>query len=159
MALLYRLAVAADLPNLLWLEEESFAQDRISVRSFRRLIAAPSARLLVVEGDGELQGYALLLLRRGLDIARLYSLAISRQAQGQGLGGALLERCEQLASARGCRRLRLEVRLDNASAIGLYERSGYHRFARSPGFYEDGSDAWRYEKTLGTPVPTARNPA
>ncbi|MFJ3049766.1 GNAT family N-acetyltransferase [Pseudomonas nitroreducens] len=159
MSLLYRLAAPADLANLLELEEECFEQDRISGRSFRRLIGAPSSILLVADRDGELLGYALLLLRRGSDIARLYSLAISRQARGQGVGGALLERCEQQAQARGCQRLRLEVRTDNASAIGLYERSGYVRFARSAGFYEDGSDAWRYEKPLGAPAPTARNPA
>lgn len=159
MSLLYRLAAPADLVNLLELEEACFEQDRISGRSFRRLIGAPSAILLVAERDGGLLGYALLLLRRGSEIARLYSLAISRQARGQGLGAALLERCEEQAWARGCRRLRLEVRTDNASAIGLYERSGYVRFARSVGFYEDGSDAWRYEKPLGAPAPTARNPA
>jgi len=159
MPLLYRLAAPADLSNLLGLEEACFEQDRISARSFRRLIAAPSALVLVAEGEGELLGYALVLLRRGSGIARLYSLAISRRARGQGLGGALLQRCEEQARARGCRRLRLEVRTDNASAIGLYERSGYVRFARSAGFYEDGSDAWRYEKPLGAPAPIAGNPA
>lgn len=159
MPLLYRLAAPADLPNLLGLEEACFEQDRISARSFRRLIAAPSALVLVAEGEGELLGYALVLLRRGSDIARLYSLAISRRARGQGLGGALLQRCEEQARAHGCRRLRLEVRTDNASAIGLYERNGYVRFARSADFYEDGSDAWRYEKPLGAPAPIAGNPA
>ncbi|MFR0687948.1 GNAT family N-acetyltransferase [Enterobacterales bacterium AE_CKDN230030158-1A_HGKHYDSX7] len=157
MSPLYRHAVPADLSKLLQLEGECFEQDRLSARSLRRLITAPSAVLLVAERDGELLGYALLLLRRGLDIARLYSLAISPQARGQGLGGALLERCEQQARARGCRRLRLEVRTDNASAISLYERGGYVRFARSAGFYEDGSDAWRYEKPLGASAPAARN--
>lgn len=159
MPLLYRLAAPADLPNLLCLEEECFEQDRLSARSFRRLIGAPSAILLVAERAGELLGYALLLLRQGSDGARLYSLAISRRARGQGLGGALLERCERQARARGCRRLRLEVRTDNASAIGLYERSGYVRFACSMAFYEDGSDAWRYEKTLGVPAPAEGSPA
>lgn len=159
MSLLYRLAGPTDLVNLLGLEAECFEQDRLSARSFRRLIGAPSAILLVAERAGELLGYALLLLRRGSDSARLYSLAISRRARGQGLGGALLERCEQQARARGCRRLRLEVRIDNAGAIGLYERSGYVRFARSAGFYEDGSDAWRYEKPLGVLAPAEGNPA
>jgi len=45
-------------------------------------------------------------------------------------------------------RLRLEVRKDNAAAIGLYERLDFHRFGEKRGFYEDGADAWRYEKRL-----------
>jgi ribosomal-protein-alanine acetyltransferase len=149
MPLLYRLAERTDLPALLHLEEECFAQDRMSERSFRQLLAAPSAAWLVAERNGALLGYALLLLRRGAAVARLYSLAISGQARGQGVGSGLLERIEALAVQRDCTRLRLEVRIDNAVAIGLYERRGYRCFGRSAGFYEDGGDAWRYEKTIG----------
>lgn len=153
MSLLYRLATPADLPHLLRLEEQSFEQDRLSARSFRRLLTATSAELIVAERDGALLGYALLLLRRGARIARLYSLAISPSAQGQGLGSGLLERCERQARKRGCVRLRLEVRTDNAVAIALYERRGYRRFGQSTGYYEDGGDAWRYEKQLGDLAP------
>lgn len=148
MSLLYRLAVPENLPQLLQLEEECFQQDRLSSRSVRRLIRVPSAGFLVAESAGELPGYALLLYRRGSEVARLYSLAISARARGQGLGSGLLERSERHAVERGCSRLRLEVRIDNEVAIGLYERRGYRRFGHIEGFYEDGSDAWRYEKTL-----------
>jgi ribosomal protein S18 acetylase RimI-like enzyme len=55
---------------------------------------------------------------------------------------------EKAAADRGCRRLRLEVRQDNAAAIRLYERRGYRRFAARGTYYEDGADAWRYEKCL-----------
>lgn len=148
MSLLYRLAMAEDLLPLLELERQSFQQDRISARSFRRLIAASSAELVVAEVDSALPGYALLLFRRGSGIARLYSLAISPLARGQGLGGGLMEQVEQRARLRGCARLRLEVRVDNPAAIGLYERRGYRRFARITRYYADGGDAWRYEKPL-----------
>ncbi|MEY2262323.1 GNAT family N-acetyltransferase, partial [Rhodanobacter denitrificans] len=36
----------------------------------------------------------------------------------------------------------------NAAAIGLYERRGFRRTGHQPGYYEDGEDAWRYEKPL-----------
>ncbi len=148
MSLLYRLAARADLPALLQLEERTFEQDRLSARSFRRLILAASAELLVADGKGALLGYALLLYRQGSGVARLYSLAISSQARGQGLGGGLLEQAEWHAASRGCAVLRLEVRIDNAVAIGLYERRGYRRFGRIASYYADGADAWRYEKPL-----------
>jgi ribosomal protein S18 acetylase RimI-like enzyme len=44
--------------------------------------------------------------------------------------------------------MRLEVRTDNSAAIGLYTKSGYHRFGEITGFYEDGSNALRMQKTL-----------
>ena len=81
MSLLYRLATQADLPRLRQLEECTFEQDRLSVRSFRRLIGAASAELVVADGEGELLGYALLLYRQGSSVARLYSLAISSQTR------------------------------------------------------------------------------
>jgi ribosomal protein S18 acetylase RimI-like enzyme len=148
MSLLYRLATRADLPALLALEQATFDEDRLSARSFRHLIAAPSAELIVAEAGGELLGYALLLFRRGATTARLYSLAISLRARGRGLGSGLLEQAERGATGHGCRALRLEVRVDNGIAIGLYERRGYRRFGQIAGFYEDGADAWRYEKPL-----------
>ncbi|MEP9316178.1 GNAT family N-acetyltransferase [Pseudomonas sp. LABIM340] len=148
MSLLCRLATRADLPALVALEEGTFHQDRLSARSFRQLIAAPSAELIVAEEGGELLGYALLLFRRGTKVARLYSLATSQQARGRGLGSGLLEQAERGAARHGCNALRLEVRVDNSVAIGLYERRGYRRFGRIAGFYEDGADAWRYEKPL-----------
>jgi ribosomal protein S18 acetylase RimI-like enzyme len=51
--------------------------------------------------------------------------------------------------------MRLEVREDNARAIGLYEKSGYRLFGRKPGYYADGATALRFEKTLeaGAPGP------
>ena len=45
--------------------------------------------------------------------------------------------------------MRLEVRTDNAAAIALYEGRGYRRLAGIASYYEDGGDAWRYEKALG----------
>ncbi|MCP8467840.1 GNAT family N-acetyltransferase [Pseudomonas sp. ZM23] len=148
MSLLYRLATPEDLAHLLQLEEQSFQGDRLSPRSLRRLLQVPSAELQVAQDEGELLGYALSLFRRGSEVARLYSLAVSPRARGRGVGGGLMQRSECRARERGCTRLRLEVRVDNAAAIGLYERSGYRRFGHIAGYYEDGGDAWRYEKPL-----------
>ena len=54
----------------------------------------------------------------------------------------------EAARAQGCDRLRLEVRADNGAGIRLYQRRGYTRFAVRPDYYEDGMEAWRYERAL-----------
>ncbi len=51
--------------------------------------------------------------------------------------------------------LRLEVREDNSRAIRIYEKSGYRKIGREPGYYEDGATALRYEKTLRGDIPVA----
>ena len=143
-----RNAGRADVPALVSLEAEVFASDRLSPRSFRRLVAAPSAACRVAEADGVLAGYHVLLFRRGSAVARLYSIAVAPGFRGRGLAAVLMRDAEEVARERGSRRLRLEVRADNAAAIRLYERLGYHAFKRVAGYYADGAHALRHERHL-----------
>jgi ribosomal protein S18 acetylase RimI-like enzyme len=104
--------------------------------------------LVVVERDGVVLGYALVALRSGSALARLYSIALVPEASGTGLGARLLDAVEQASADRGATVMRLEVRADNAAAIRLYERRGYRRFGLLSSYYEDGQDALRFEKRL-----------
>lgn len=140
-------ARAPDLARLLELEA-LFPGDRLSPRQFRRHLASPRARLRVAEAGGRVTGYALTFLRRGSEVARLYSIAVDPAVRGGGIGAALLrDACAQACEA-GCRRLRLEVRTDNAAAIALYRREGFAVFDRRAAYYADGCDAWRLQRVL-----------
>jgi [ribosomal protein S18]-alanine N-acetyltransferase len=147
-----RPAQPGDLPGLMALEQSSFSGDRLSARQFRYHLGHRRNRLLVAKIDDKVAGAALVFLRRGSDLARLYSIAVDARARGRGLGAALLQAAEQAARAAGARRLRLEVRHDNAAAIGLYRKLGYEVFARQSGYYEDGCEAVRMEKRLLRPA-------
>lgn len=144
--MLLRPARAADLAALVALEQAVFSGDRMAARQFRHHLDSPSGDLVVATGNGGLLGYALLLRRRGSRIGRIYSIAVSAQARGSGLGRALLEHLEGLAHAHGLTEIRLEVRKDNAGAITLYQRAGYEIFSERAAYYEDGVDAWRMRK-------------
>lgn len=142
-----RSARASDLPALLALESR-FPGDRLSPRQFHYHLDNPRARLRVLLLDRVVTGYALILLRQGSRAARLYSIAVDPLRRGAGLGAQLLADAEAQARKAGAAALRLEVRVDNAAAIKLYARHGYRRFARLPDYYEDGAEAWRYERAL-----------
>ena len=143
-----RRATLADLDALIALERHAFTTDHLSPRQYRRHINNANACVLAAVDATGLLGKAVVFFRRGSDIARLYSIAVAQSARGRGVGQALLVAAERAARTHGSRRLRLEVRQDNASAIRLYERLGYRRFGAYAKFYEDGADAWRYEKGL-----------
>lgn len=143
-----RAAVDGDLPALLALERAAFTTDHLSPRQYRQHLHSATATVLAAVGAGGLLGKAVVFYRAGSDIARLYSIAVAEAARGRGVAKALLAAVEAAARAHGCARLRLEVRKDNASAIALYERLGFRRFGEKRGFYEDGADAWRYEKLM-----------
>jgi len=150
-----RAASLADLDALVALEHAAFATDRAERRAIRHAILSPSMDVLAAlipgpDGDQDpvLVGAAVLERRRGSRIARLASIAVAPNRGGLGLGGKLLDAAEAQARSHGCDRLRLEVRADNGAGIRLYERRGYSRFAVQPAYYEDGMEAWRYERGL-----------
>src|SRR5262245_34470392 len=118
-------ATRADLAGLTGLEAQVFTSDRLAARSFRRLVASKSAACRIAGSDGALAGYYILLFRRGTGFARLYSIAVAPDFRGRGVAASLMEDAEAVARRRGARALRLEARIDNASAIRLYDRRGY----------------------------------
>lgn len=137
-----RPATIADAPALLAMES-LFPSDRMSMRSIRRFIAAPGARVLVAHRDRELLGNLVLLLRAGSDKARIYSVVVSPAARGLGIGNALVQAAERAARAADRRGVTLEVRADNVAARALYAKRGYVEARRLPQYYDDGADGLR----------------
>ena len=149
-----RAATLADLDALVALEQ-GFAGDRMSRSSYRRLLSKGHADVLVHEEAGTLLGSAVVLYRNGFRSARLYSLVVSSDARGRGIGRRLLQAAEEAAQRRGCTLLRLEVREDNEAAIALYRSSGYEIAGRTADYYHDHSAALRMRKALSdAPPPT-----
>lgn len=148
-----RPATPEDIDALVAIENLCFDTDRLSRRSFRHMITKAHAALLLDEEAGAVRGYVLLLFNAGTSLARMYSIAVHPEFRSRGIGRQLMVAAEQAALAQDCVTLRLEVRMDNASSIALYESMGYRRFGFYDDYYEDHMDALRYEKRL---VPSLR---
>ncbi|MBB3065146.1 GNAT family N-acetyltransferase/peptidase C39 family protein [Limibacillus halophilus] len=153
--IIIRPAKAEDLAQLVALEDACFSADKLSRRSFHHLLRKGHALFRVAESpDGQLQGYALVLLHGTSSLSRLYSLAVLPNQRGANLGARLLLEVEEAARDEGCAYVRLEVRRDNAAAIALYHRAGYRDIGIWNAYYEDDVDALRMEKRLvGGPMP------
>jgi len=153
---LIRSANRQDLPDLERIEAASFDGDRLSARSFRRLLGSPSCDILIAQLGKVTVGYAMVFYRVTTDIARLYSIATTAEARGKGVGRALAEATLAAATRRGKARFRLEVREDNKGAIALYQKLGFSHIGRREDYYEDGAPALRFEKPLPPAAPGAR---
>src|SRR5690606_21953906 len=83
----FRAATKADVAALTELEERCFETDRLSRRSFQRMVGnTDTAHLLLAEDRSQrLLGYSLILFHRGTSLARLYSIAVEPQARGRGV--------------------------------------------------------------------------
>lgn len=141
-----RPAFEADLDAIYALECASFVADRVSRRALRRFLKATHRPVLVARSGGRIIGY--IVLRLYPRSARVYSLAVAAAHAGRGVGSQLLHAAELYARAHGRLRLTLEARYDNRLAIKLYEKLGFRNFGRYPGYYDDGAEALRFEKTL-----------
>ncbi|GAA3202004.1 ribosomal protein S18-alanine N-acetyltransferase [Actinocorallia longicatena] len=95
---------------------------------------------VVLEEDGEIIGYAGLSAAGGE--ADVQTIGVRTAHQGRGLGKALLTELLEEAERRGCTAVFLEVRADNTTAQGLYERFGFERIGLRRGYYQpSGMDA------------------
>lgn len=143
-----RQASVDDIDKLLVLEARCFDTDRLARRNFHWMIRKAHSALLVAMHEDVLAGYILVLFHAGTSLARIYSIAVSPDYRGHGLADRLLTAAEEASRAADSVYMRLEVRPDNLPAIKLYEKHGYRQFGIYPGFYEDETDALRYEKRI-----------
>jgi len=83
---------------------------------------------LAYEGEHAL-GVAICLVGfssfRAKPLINIHDIAVSPDARGKGIGRKLLEAVEAEAQAMGCCKVTLEVRSDNARAMGLYRSVGF----------------------------------
>jgi GNAT superfamily N-acetyltransferase len=91
--------------------------------------APPGSALLVAEEDGRPLGFAYLETLRDYFLEEEHGhigiLAVTKEAQGRGAGGALLDAAESWARGRGYGRLTLHVFEGNERARAVYARRGY----------------------------------
>ena len=68
--------------------------------------------------------------------------------RGRGYAKQMLKHLEELATARGFSKVRLETGISQPEAIGLYERNGYYKIPPFVDYWDDPLSFF-YEKTLG----------
>ena len=113
--------------------------DLIGVLSFPNVVRLKAMK------DGEMAGFVAGDLRTGEDMAWIATIAVRPIYQRLGIATALLDACEDRLKVS---RIRLSVRVNNTSAISLYESFGYRRIGRWTAYYQDRSDALVYEKIM-----------
>ncbi len=92
-------------------------------RDIQRKLAEQPELFLVGDVDGVLMASAMV----GTDGHRgwLYYLAVAPAHQRRGHARRLVATAEQLLTERGCPKLQLMVRWDNAAILGFYATLGY----------------------------------
>lgn len=87
---------------------------------------------------GELVGY--LIVSRYVDAWHVMNVAVDPDHRGRGIATMLLERLFELTTDDARRGYTLEVRVSNATAIGIYERLGFVARGLRRGYYTDNRE-------------------
>jgi len=83
------------------------------------------------------------------ELLSVLSLAVAPESRGQGIGAKMLKWAEEKGKLRFPRasHITLHVRVDNDSALRLYERCGFTVKSHMPDFY-DNADGYCMAKSL-----------
>jgi ribosomal protein S18 acetylase RimI-like enzyme len=106
--------------------------------------------VLAEDESGRLAGFAIAgkQRRQGAVFGRLITIDVDSPVRRRGVGHVLLEEIERQLRAAGATAVLLEVAVDNATAQRFYERHGFIRTGRIPGYYLGRIDALVMEKQL-----------
>jgi len=136
-----RLAVAEDVQHMMPLVREFYVHERLQLNEKRyrelaiQLIDNDAlGRLLVIELDGELIGYAVIGFGFSLEFggrdALLDEFYLREAFRGRGIGSATLRSIEDLCRAKGILAIHLEADYVNARVHEFYKRTGYRDHER-----------------------------
>ena len=144
-----RPATPDDVPAIAALEAANLGPDAWSLGLVEEGVkgALPTIRYLVAEVDGEVVGHAVASLVA--DIAELQRIAVDPAHRRPGHASDLLDAVVAAAREAGADRLLLEVREDNAGAIGFYAARDFVEIDRRPRYYRDGATAVVMRRSLG----------
>ncbi len=135
-----RPACEQDLDRITELEEAAF-QDPWPREMLAYEIAHPHAVLLVGSREEEETPAAYAAFRHAAGEAELLRVGVDPEARRRGLARALLVEGLERLRRLGIQVCFLEVRVDNESAIHLYESLGFSCTGLRRGYYRDGTDA------------------
>lgn len=138
-----------DLKTIYALEQKSFDIDGFSLEQFRHLISKAKSQFLVyLDENNHIIGYIIGLTKNNAKNLRIYSVAVDKKSQKNGIGKALFLALEKAASNLKLQRITLEVRKDRNDLLAIYKHFGYKEIGIIPNYYQDKMSAIKMQKII-----------
>jgi len=137
----YRVATAFDLPVFVSLDKELFPYSPWSASQYKEEFSAPTRHFVVaVDDEQNIIGYAGVFAP-GAAEADVLTVGVVPNHRGKGVARQLMELLTNWAHNQGSTAMMLEVKVDNAEAIGLYESLGYSKLNTRKDYFGPGLHA------------------
>jgi ribosomal-protein-alanine N-acetyltransferase len=146
-------AVESDVSEMFRLEQMCFDSEAFSKDQLRYLVRTKTSISYVAECNGDFAGFIIGLTIRGKSgrYGRVYTIDVDKKYRCIGIGRILLLELLKGLKAAKCKKCFLEVKMDNAGAISLYEKAGFEKLYTIPDYYSNGDHAIKMMKVLYTP--------
>ena len=137
----YRVANAFDLPVFVSLDKELFPYSPWSTSQYKEEFSSPTRHFVVaVDAEQNIVGYAGVFAPGGAE-ADVLTVGVVPAQRGKGVAKALMALITDWAKEQGSIAMMLEVKVDNAEAIGLYQSLGYSQLNIRKDYFGTGLDA------------------
>ncbi len=143
-----RLAKKEDLTALLELEKICFKEEAFHKRQVEYLLLRAKSLVLAASLEAKIVGSIIVLLRKHVSNARIYSLNVHPSYRRTGIGSLLMDYSEKLLVKMGYKNLTLEAGINNIAARNFYALKGFSVVRKIEKYYKNGDDALRFIKKL-----------
>jgi len=147
IGIIFRAATTMDAVPLYALEKEIYkGEDPWSLAQFKEEIAAKDRYYIVAEADGIVIGYAGIMPAG--DLTDILTMTVAPEFRRKGIAREFLKRLIDWSRNKKAVAVMLEVRIDNAEAIPLYEANGFRKISERIDYYGPGKTALVMRKEL-----------
>jgi ribosomal-protein-alanine N-acetyltransferase len=137
------------LAKLYEIEKECFGEEAFTRNQIAKLITDYNSISLIAREERRIVGFIVGMMypdRKAFN-GHILTVDVSASHRRRGIGKALLQKIEGIFAEKGVRACVLEVREDNAAALGLYRRLGYKEVGRLTNYYGNANGIY-LKKTL-----------
>jgi ribosomal-protein-alanine N-acetyltransferase len=139
-----RQATKDDLDALLSLENICYKEETFHMGQLKYLLLKAKSIVLVAEMEGSM----IILLRKHILNARIYSLNVHPEYRRMGIASSLMDFASDLLEKKGFEFISLEAGITNTAAQNLYMSKGFHIDKILSNYYSNGDDAFHLIKKL-----------
>jgi ribosomal-protein-alanine N-acetyltransferase len=137
----YRVATPFDLPVFVSLDKELFPYSPWSASQYKEEFSSPTRHFVVAVDEAQsIIGYAGVFAPGGAE-ADVLTVGVVPSHRGKGIARQLMVLITDWAREQGSTAMMLEVKVDNAEAIGLYESLGYSKLNTRKDYFGPGLHA------------------
>ena len=143
-----RKALKDDLDALFHLEKICYKEETFHMDQLKYLLLKAKSIVLVAEIEGNIIGSIIILLRKHILNARIYSLNVHPEYRRMGIASSLMDFASDMVKKKGYDNITLETGISNTAAQNLYRTKGFHVDNKLSNYYTNGDDALHYIRKL-----------